>query len=145
MFKNMSTIKKIIFGFLMFYMTCGLLYFLIFCLSPFSSIANILYKLDLNFFVYNDGVRFPIIIFTPEAFFIAAIAWIFFRKETSLMLRGVITIVPFWQLYSILSTFFAQNNFNSMFLKIINLIPAVGIILIFYFIFKELIALFRQP
>lgn len=144
MLKNMSTIKKVIFGFLMFYMTCGLLYFFVFCWSPFGFVADILYKTDLNYFVYNDGVRFPLVIFAPEAFIIAAIMWLFFRKETSVLLRGVITVVPFWQLYSIFSTLFAQSNYNSMFLKILNLLPVAGFIAIFYFLFRELIRLFRQ-
>lgn len=143
MLKNMSKIKKIIFSFLIFYMTCGLLYFFVFCLAPFSFVADILYKLDLNYFVYNDGVRFPLVVFAPEAFIIAAIVWIFFRKETSLMLRGVITVVPIWQIYSIFSTFFALD-FRTTFVKTLNLLPAVGIIVIFYFLFRELIRLFRQ-
>lgn len=144
MFKKMPTIKKIVFSVLMAYMIFGLLYFFIFCWSPFSFVADIIYKLDLNYFIYNDGVRFSLVIFAPEAFVIAATVWLFYRKETSVLLRGVITVIPLWQLYSIFSTIFALSNYNSIFLKILNLLPATGFIVIFYLLFRELIRLFRQ-
>lgn len=142
--KNMSTMKKIIFGFLMLYMICGLLYFFVFSWSPFGFVADILYKIDLNRIFYNDATILMLSIFAPEAFVIAAIVWIFFRKETSVLLRGVITIVPLWQLFSIFSTLFALSNYNSMFLKILNLLPVTGFIAIFSFLFRELIRLFRH-
>ncbi len=142
--KNLSTIKKIIFGFLMFYMICGLLYFFVFCWSPFDFIAEILYKIDLNRYFYNHETILVLAIFAPEAFVIAAIVWIFFKKETSVLLRGLITVIPLWQLFSIFSTFFAQSNYNSTFLKILNLLPVAGFIAIFYFLFRELIRLFRK-
>lgn len=144
MFKTMSTIKKIIFGFLMFYMICGLLYFFVFCWSPFYFVAEILYKIDLNRYFYNHETILALAIFAPEAFVIAAIVWSFFRKETSVLLRGVITVVPLWQLFSIFLTFFAQSNYNSIFLKILNLLPVAGFLAIFYFLFRELFRLFRQ-
>ena len=144
MLKKMSIIKKIIFGFLMFYMIFGLLYFFIFCWSPFYFVAEILYKLDLNHYFYNDGMILPLAIFAPEAFVIAAIVWSFFRKETSVLLRSVITVVPLWQCISLFSTAFALDNFNSIFLKILNLLPVAGFLAIFYFLFRELIALFRN-
>lgn len=142
--KNMSTIKKIIFSFLMFYIICGLLYFFVFSWSPFDFVAEILYKIDLYRYFYNDATILVLAIFAPEAFVIAAIVWLFFRKETSVLLRGVITVVPLCQLYSIFSTLFAQSNYSSMFLKILNLLPVAGFIAIFYFLFRELIRLFRQ-
>lgn len=142
--KNLTTFKKIIFTVLMIYMICGLLYFFIFCWSPFDFVSDILYKIDLNRYFYNHETILTLAIFAPEAFVIAAIVWLFFRKETSVLLRGVITVVPLWQLYSIFSTLFAQSNYNSMFLKILNLLPVAGFIVIFYFLFRELIRLFRQ-
>lgn len=144
MLKNLTTIKKIIFCFLMFYMICGLLFFFVFSWSPFDFVAEILYKIDLNRYFYNHEMILILAIFAPEAFVIAAIVWLFFRKETSVLLRGVITVIPLWQLYSIFSTMFALDNYSSMFLKILNLLPIAGFIAIFYFLIKELIRLFRQ-
>ncbi len=142
--KNLTTIKKVIFCFLMLYMICGLLYFFVLSWSPFGFVAEILYKIDLNRYFYNHETILALAIFAPESFVIAAIVWLFFRKETSVLLRGVITVVPLWQSYSIFSTMFALDNYNSMFLKILNLLPVAGFIAIFYFLFRELIGLFRQ-
>ncbi len=142
--KNLTTFKKIIFGFLMFYMICGLLYFFVLSWSPFTFVAEILYKIDLNRYFYNDATILALAIFAPEAFVIAAIVWLFFRKETSVLLRGVITVVPLWQCFSFYSTAFALGTFKSIFMKILNLLPVAGFIAIFYFLFRELIRLFRQ-
>jgi len=137
--KNLTTIKKIIFGFLMFYMICGLLYFFVLSWSPFDFVAEILYKIDLNRYFYNHETILVLAIFAPEAFVIAAIVWIFFRKETSVLLRGIITAVPFWQLISFYGATYINSYYTSKTLKFLVILPIAGFIAIFYFLFRELI------
>jgi len=137
--KNLTTIKKIIFGFLMFYMICGLLYFFVLSWSPFDFVAEILYKIDLNRYFYNHETILVLAIFAPEAFVIAAIVWIFYRKETSVLLRGIITAVPVWQLISFYGATYINSYYTSKTLKFLVILPIAGFIAIFYFLFRELI------
>lgn len=142
--KSLTTFKKIIFAVLMLYMICGLLYFFVLSWSPFDFVAEILYKIDLNRYFYNDATILVLAIFAPEAFVIAAIVWLFFRKETSILLRSIITVVPFWQLISFYASAYAFDPYSSKFSKILNFLTIVVFIVIYFFLFKELSRLFKK-
>lgn len=142
--KNLSTIKKIIFGILMFYMICGLTFFFLYTCSEISFVTDFIYAIGWSHTFFNDGLIGPVFLFIPEAFVIAAIVWIFFRKETSVLLRGIITAVPFWQLISFYGATYINSYYTSKTLKLLIILPVAGFAVIFYFLFRELIGLFRQ-
>ena len=142
--KNLSTIKKIIFGFLMFYMICGLTFFFVLICSSFSFVSSFVYDIGWDYHFYNDGIILPYIIFMPEAFVIAAIVWIFFRKETSVLSRGIITAVPFWQIISLFTGVPALSYNAPIELKFLNILTIAVFFVIYFFLFRELIRLFRK-
>lgn len=144
MLKTMSTIKKIIFGILMFYMISGLSFFFLYACSEISFVTDFIYAMNWDLTFFNDGVILPIIIFIPAAFIIAAIVWIFYRKETSVLLRSIITVVPFWQLITFYGAVFINMYYSLSELKFLLILPIAGFVAIYYFLFRELIRLFRQ-
>ncbi len=137
--KNLSTIKKIIFTVLMLYMLSGLSFFFLYACSEISFVTDFIYAIGWSHTFFNDGLIAPVILFIPEAFVIAAIVWIFFRKETSVLLRGIITAVPFWQLISFYVSAYTFDPYSSKFSIILNILTIVVFIVIFYFLFRELI------
>lgn len=142
--KNLTTIKKIIFAVLMIYMTCGLSFFFLYACSEISFVSDFIYDIGWSYHFFNDGMILPLFIFIPEAFVIAAIVWIFFRKETSALLKGIITAVPFWQLITFFFTAYSFSLIETVTLKILRLLSVMGFMAIYYFLFRELIRLFRQ-
>ena len=142
--KNLSTIKKIIFGILMFYMICGLSFFFLYTCSEISFVTDFIYAMNWDLTFFNDGLILPVFIFIPAAFVIAAIVWIFFRKETSVLLRSIITAVPFWQLITFYGAVFINMYYSLSELKFLLILPIAGFVAIYYFLFRELIRLFRQ-
>lgn len=144
MLKTMSTIKKIIFGILMFYMISGLSFFFLYSCSEISFVTEFIYAMNWDLTFFNDGVILPIFIFIPAAFIIAAIVWIFYRKETSVLLRSMITAVPFWQLITFYGAVFINMYYSLSELKFLLILPIAGFVAIYYFLFRELIRLFRQ-
>lgn len=144
MLKTMSTIKKIIFGILMFYMFSGLSFFFLYSCSEISFVTDFIYAMNWDLTFFNDGVILPIIIFIPAAFIIAAIVWIFYRKETSVLLRSIITVVPFWQLITFYGAVFINMSYSLSELKLLIFLFIAGFVAIYYFLFRELIRLFRQ-
>lgn len=136
--KSLTLIKKIIFVLLMLYMLSGLTFFFLYACSEISFVTEFIYAMNWDLTFFNDGLIGPVILFIPGAFVIAAIVWIFFRKETSVLLRGIITAVPFWQLIS----FYGATYINSYYtpkLKFLIILLIAGFIVIFYFLFRELI------
>ena len=144
MLKTMSTVKKIIFGILMFYMISGLSFFFLYSCSEISFVTNFIYAMNWDLTFFNDGVILPIFIFIPAAFIIAAIVWIFYRKETSVLLRSIITVVPFWQLITFYGAVFINSYYSLSELKLLIFLFIAGFVAIYYFLFRELIRLFRQ-
>ncbi|MBO5935325.1 MAG: hypothetical protein J6Q94_07525 [Clostridia bacterium] len=144
MLKTMSTVKKIIFGILMLYMISGLSFFFLYSCSEISFVTEFIYAMNWDLTFFNDGVILPIFIFIPAAFIIAAIVWIFYRKETSVLLRSIITVVPFWQLITFYGAVFINMYYSLSELKFLLILPIAGFVAIYYFLFRELIRLFRQ-
>ena len=144
MLKTMSTIKKIIFGILMLYMISGLSFFFLYSCSEISFVTKFIYAMNWDLTFFNDGVILPIFIFIPAAFIIAAIVWIFYRKETSVLLRSIITVVPFWQLITFYGAVFINMSYSLSELKLLIFLFIAGFVAIYYFLFRELIRLFRQ-
>lgn len=144
MLKTMSTVKKIIFGILMLYMISGLSFFFLYSCSEISFVTDFIYAMNWDLTFFNDGVILPIFIFIPAAFIIAAIVWIFYRKETSVLLRSIITVVPFWQLITFYGAVFINMYYSLSELKFLLILPIAGFVAIYYFLFRELIRLFRQ-
>ena len=144
MLKTMSTIKKIIFGILMFYMFSGLSFFFLYSCSEISFVTNFIYAMNWDLTFFNDGLILPIFLFIPGAFVIAAIVWIFYRKETSVLLRSTITVVPFWQLITFYGAVFINSYYSLSELKLLIFLFIAGFVAIYYFLFRELIRLFRQ-
>ena len=138
------TIKKVIFAFLMLYMLSGLSFFFLYSCSEISFVTEFIYAMNWDLTFFNDGVILPIIIFIPAAFIIAAIVWIFYRKETSVLLRSIITVVPFWQLITFYGAVFINMYYSLSELKFLLILPIAGFVAIYYFLFRELIRLFRQ-
>ena len=139
-----KTIKKVIFAFLMLYMLSGLSFFFLYACSEISFVTDFIYAMNWDLTFFNDGVILPIIIFIPAAFIIAAIVWIFYRKETSVLLRSIITVVPFWQLITFYGAVFINMYYSLSELKFLLILPIAGFVAIYYFLFRELIRLFRQ-
>ncbi len=144
MLKSLTTIKKIIFILLMLYMLCGLTFFFLYACSEISFVTKFIYAMNWDLTFFNDGLIGPVFLFIPEAFVIAAIVWLFFRKETTVLLRGIITAVPFWQLISFYGATYINSYDAPKTLKFLVILPIAGFILIFYFLFRELIRLFRK-
>lgn len=144
MLKTMSTIKKIIFGILMLYMISGLSFFFLYSCSEISFVTDFIYAMNWDLTFFNDGMILPIFIFIPAAFIIAAIVWIFYRKETSVLLRSIITVVPFWQLITFYGAVFINSYYSLSELKLLIFLFIAGFVAIYYFLFRELIRLFRQ-
>lgn len=138
------TIKKVIFAFLMLYMLSGLSFFFLYSCSEISFVTKFIYAMNWDLTFFNDGVILPIFIFIPAAFIIAAIVWIFYRKETSVLLRSIITVVPFWQLITFYGAVFINMYYSLSELKFLLILPIAGFVAIYYFLFRELIRLFRQ-
>lgn len=137
--KSLTIIKKIIFILLMLYMIFGLSFFFLYACSEISFVSDFIYDIGWSHTFFNDGLIGPVILFIPEAFVIAAIVWIFFRKETSVLLRGIITAVPFWQLISFYGATYINSYYTPKTLKFLVILPIAGFIAIFYFLFRELI------
>ena len=142
--KILSTIKKIIFTVLILYMLSGLTFFFLYACSEISFVTKFIYAMNWDLTFFNDGVILPIFIFIPAAFIIAAIVWIFYRKETSVLLRSMITAVPFWQLITFYGAVFINMYYSLSELKFLLIFPIAGFVAIYYFLFRELIRLFRQ-
>ena len=142
--KNLTPIKKIIFTVLMLYMICGLTFFLIFTCSSFSFVSSFIRAIGWSHTFFNDGIIGPIILFIPEAFVIAAIVWIFFRKETSPLLRGVITAIPIWQLVAFYGGAYLNDFTTAKTVKYLIILLIAGFVAIFYLLFRELRSLFRK-
>lgn len=137
--KSLTLIKKIIFVLLMLYMLSGLTFFFLYACSEISFVTEFIYAMNWDLTFFNDGLIGPVILFIPGAFVIAAIVWIFFRKETSVLLRGIITAVPFWQLISFYGATYINSYYTPKTLKFLVILLIAGFIVIFYFLFKELI------
>ena len=135
----MQKTKKVIFTVLMFYMLSGLSFFFLYTCSEISFVRNFIYAVNWDLTFYNDGLIGPVILFIPEAFVIAAIVWIFYRKETSVLLRSIITVVPFWQLITFYGATYINSIYTSKTLKSLIILPVAGFIAIYYFFLKELI------
>lgn len=144
MLKSLTTIKKVIFAILILYMLSGLSFFFLYACSEISFVTEFIYAMNWDLTFFNDGLIGPVFLFIPEAFVIATIVWIFFRKETSVLLRGIITAVPFWQLISFYGATYINSYYTSKTLKFLVILLIAGFIAIFYFLFRELIKLFRQ-
>lgn len=142
--KSLTIIKKIIFILLMLYMLCGLTFFFVLICSSFSFVSSFVYDIGWDYYFYNDGIILPYVFFMPEAFVIAAIVWFFFRKETSVLLRGIITAVPFWQIISLFTGVPALSYNAPIVLKFLNILTIAVFFVIYYFLIRELIRLFRQ-
>lgn len=142
--KNLSTIKKIIFAVLMLYMLSGLTFFFLYACSGISFVTKFIYAMNWDLVFFNDGLIGPVILFIPEAFVIAAIVWIFYRKETTALLRGIITAVPFWQLISFYASAYAFDPYSSKLSKILSFLTIAVFIVIYFFLLRELLRLFRQ-
>ena len=138
------TIKKVIFAFLMLYMLSGLSFFFLYACSEISFVTDFIYAMNWDLTFFNDGIIGPVILFIPEAFIIAAIVWIFYRKETSVLLRSIITVVPFWQLITFYGAVFINMSYSLSELKLLIFLFIAGFVAIYYFLFRELIRLFRQ-
>ena len=144
MLKTMSTIKKIIFGILMFYMICGLSFFFLYSCSEISFVTKFIYAMNWDLTFFNDGLILPIFIFIPAAFVIAAIVWIFFRKETTHLLRGLITAIPLWQIIAFFCGAYLNDFTTPKAAKSLIILIVAVFTLVYYFFFKEIIALFRH-
>lgn len=142
--KILPKIKRFIFIILMLYMISGLSFFFLYTCSEISFVTKFIYAMNWDLTFFNDGLIAPVILFIPEAFVIAAIVWIFFRKETSILLRSIITVVPFWQLISFYASAYAFDPYSSKFSKILNFLTIVVFIVIYFFLFKELSRLFKK-
>lgn len=142
--KILSTIKKIIFTVLILYMLSGLTFFFLYACSEISFVTKFIYAMNWDLVFFNDGLIGPVILFIPEAFVIAAIVWIFYRKETTALLRGIITAVPFWQLISFYASAYAFDPYSSELSKILNFLTIAVFIVIYFFLLRELLRLFRQ-
>ncbi len=137
--KILSKIKKVIFIILMLWLVSGLSFFFLYTCSEISFVTKFIYAMNWDLTFFNDGLIGPVILFIPEAFVIAAIVWIFYRKETSVLLRGIITAVPVWQLISFYGATYINSYYTSKTLKFLVILPIAGFIAIFYFLFRELI------
>lgn len=136
--KILSTIKKIIFAVLMLYMLSGLTFFFLYTCSEISFVSSFIRAVGWYSYFFNDGIILPFFIFIPEAFVIAAIVWIFFRKETSVLLRSIITAVPFWQLISFYASAYAFDPYSSKISKFLIFLTIAVFIVIYFFLFREL-------
>lgn len=142
--KVLTKIKKIIFTVLMLYMLCGLSFFFLYACSEISFVTKFIYAMNWDLTFFNDGIIAPLFLFIPEAFIIAAIVWIFYRKETSALLKGIITAVPFWQLITFYGAVFINMYYSLSELKFLLIFPIAGFVAIYFFFLRELIRLFRQ-
>ena len=142
--KVLTKIKKIIFTVLMLYMLCGLSFFFLYACSEISFVTKFIYAMNWDLVFFNDGLIGPVILFIPEAFVIAAIVWIFYRKETTRLLRGVITAIPLWQIIAFYGGAYLNDFTTPKIAKVLILLFVAGFILIYYLLFTELFKLFRQ-
>ena len=144
MLKKMSTIKKIIFGVLMTYMIFGLSFFFLYACSGISFVTKFIYAMNWDLTFFNDGLIGPVILFIPEAFVITAIVWLFYRKETTQLLRGLITSIPLWQIISFFCGAYLNDYTTPKTAKLLIILIIAGFILIYYFLFRELQKIFRR-
>ena len=142
--KILPKIKRFIFIILMLYMISGLSFFFLYTCSEISFVTKFIYAMNWDLVFFNDGLIGPVILFIPEAFVIAAIVWIFYRKETTALLRGIITAVPFWQLISFYASAYAFDPYSSEFSIILSFLTIAVFIVIYFFLLRELLRLFRQ-
>lgn len=136
--KTLYYIKKTIFVVLLTYALCGFLFFLI-CTSFFNiSIANrFLSILGVDDYFFGEGIQLTFAIFAPPLITVPILIWIFYRKETTLLCRIMITLMPVWTFF----TFFALMRILDKLLSYNNpmwMLPAPGYIVIFIFLIKEI-------
>ena len=139
-----KSIKKAIAALLMLYLTCGLTYFFIFTCSSISFVCSFIHSIGWYSYFFNDGIILPLFIFIPIAFIIAAIIWIFYRKDTTVMLRSVVTAIPVWQIISFYTASYVSDPGLSSAAVIINIISIAVFIVIYFLLFRELHRLFRK-
>ena len=139
-----KSIKKAIAALLMLYLTCGLTYFFIFTCSSISFVSSFISTIGWYSYFFNDGMLLPLFIFIPAAFIIAAIIWIFYRKDTTVMLRSVITAIPVWQIISFYAAAYISDPASLSAVKIFNVILIAVFIVIYFLLFRELYRLFRK-
>lgn len=142
--KILPKIKRFIFIILMLYMISGLSFFFLYTCSEISFVTKFIYAMNWDLTFFNDGLILPLFLFISSAFVIAAIVWIFYRKETSILLRSIITAVPFWQLITFYGAVFINMYYSLSELKFLLILPIAGFVTIYYFLFRELITLFRN-
>lgn len=142
--KILPKIKRFIFLVLMIYMICGLSFFFLYSCSEISFVTKFIYAMNWDLTFFNDGLIGPVILFIPEAFVIAAIVWIFYRKETTHLLRGLITAIPFWQIVAFCCGAYLNDFTTPKIAKVLILLFIAGFILIYYLLFRELQKMFRR-
>lgn len=134
---DLVKIKKIFFVLLMLCYFFVFLYFFIAACSYFDAIQKFLYNINLNHLFYDDGIILPLAIFVPALIVIVAVVFLFYRKETSVQLRALLTVLSVWSIAAwLINTYIGYELAAG--LRILCIVPVAISAVIAAFIVKEL-------
>ena len=136
--KSLITVKKTIFIMLMICSVAGFLYYFIAAFSYFDAVQDFLYNNNIDSYFYDDSLILPMVVFVPVFIITNVIVWVFFRKETSLLFRILLTALSVWSIaawyINILINLELSEN-----LRFLSFIPISASAVIAVFMVKELI------
>lgn len=136
--KSLITVKKTIFIMLMICSAAGFLYYFIAAFSYFDAVQDFLYNNNIDSYFYDDSLILPMVVFVPVFIITNVIVWVFFRKETSLLFRILLTALSVWSIAAWYINILINLEFSEN-LRFLSFIPISASAVIAVFMVKELI------
>lgn len=130
--------KKAVFIVFLIYAFCGFLFCFIECFYNFSFMNKLLEALDIYDYFFYESIIISYAVLLPGIIIFPIITWIFYRKETTVLGRIMITLMPVWDILSLLLIACVLNKISPTG-RVIYLLPAAVFVIIGVFLIKEIV------
>lgn len=133
-----TNIKDVAFKLALIFQIPALVYFLVYSCTFIDSVGRLLSGLGISRYFLSEGMILPLVFVTPAALLGVVAVLVFYRKETTTLLRVMLPVLFVWEIASFFAVTFINSPDVPSSLAFLNLIPVAGFVAAAVVIIKEL-------